>query len=81
MTTIPKEKRFSLKNVTINIDRITDKKGDCFDVYTSQPDSPLFYPYCTAEEAAKMLEKWIENTLNAMGINNAESITLDISWK
>ena len=81
MTTIPKEKRFSLKNVTINIDRRTDTKGDCFDVYTSQLNSPLSYPCCTAEEAAKMLEKWLENTLNAMGINNAETITLNISWK
>lgn len=81
MTTIPKEKRFLLKDVTINIDRRTDTKGDYFDMYASQLNSPLNYPYSTAEEAAKMLEKWIENTLNAMGINNAETITLNISWK
>ena len=81
MTIIPKEKRFSLKNVTINIDRKTDTKGDRFDVYALQPNSPLCYPCCTAEEAVKMLEKWLENTLNAMGINNAETIKLNISWK
>lgn len=81
MTTIPKEKRFSLKRVTINIDRRTDPKGNYFDIYALQLNSPLNYPYCTAEEAAKMLEKWIENTINAMGMNNAETITLNISWK
>lgn len=81
MTTIPKKKRFSLKNVTINIDRKMDTKGDYFEVYALQLNSPLRYPYCTAEEAAKMLEKWLENTLNAMRINNAETITLNISWR
>lgn len=81
MTTIPKEKRFALKNVTINIDRKTDTKGDYFDVYASQLNSPLKYPCCTAEEAAKTIGKWLENTFNSMGINNAETITLNISWK
>lgn len=81
MTTIPKEKRFSLKNVTINIDRKTDTKGNRFDMYALHLDSPLSYPCCTAEEAAKMFEKWLENTLNAMEINNAETIKLNISWK
>lgn len=81
MTTIPKEEKFSLKNVTINIDRKTDLKGNYFDIYALQFDSPLSYPCCTAEEAAKMFEKWLENTLNKMGINNAKTITLNISWK
>lgn len=81
MTTIPKEKRFSLKHVTINIDRRKDTKGDYFNVYTSQLNSPLSYPHCTAEEAAKVFEKWLENTIDAMEINNAETITLNISWK
>lgn len=73
--------RFSLKYVTINIDRGTDTKGDYFYMHASKLNSPLSYPYCPAEEAAKIFEKWLENTLNAMRINNAKTITLNISWK
>lgn len=81
MTTIPKEMRFSLKRVTINIDRGTDTKGDYFYMHASKLNSWLNYSYCPAEEAANLFEKWLENTLNAMRMNNAKTITLNISWK
>lgn len=81
MTKINKKDEFTLKEVTVNMCLRNDKNGHYFDIYAIQPTSPLNVPYCTAERAGLVLGKWVENTLNAMEANSAETITMQISWK
>lgn len=69
---------FDLKKVTINIDAIDDQH---YDIYAINEHSPLCYPHSTAHDTAQILACWVENTLNAMSENEANTIQMILTWK
>lgn len=72
--------KFKLNDVTIVMDIIEDSKDTHFNVHATDIKSPLYYPYCSKEEAATMFAKWLENTLAAMSSNDAECLILNCKW-
>lgn len=82
MTNIPKKMKFNVKAVTIKISPRHEIEGDFFDIQRVKPiTSPLEYTCGTATETAEIIRQWLENTINAMKINEAKSITIKFTWQ
>lgn len=72
---------FKLNDVTIIIDQTPlEKEKNCYYLRAEEFDSPLS-SWGPADIVSNRFAQWLENTLNAMSVNDCSTIKMTISWK